>query len=231
MRLWVDPKLEHLLSTVATTPFLRSHVERRCFNPLFEPFGQICEKGDCDYMAQNVYLVSKHIWCEAPAPTTRSLHINTTRGLEYTWGQGCYTPPCRAQVYSGPWGEHPWRHVLGRQPTHRGCWLKFYMERELGWYLSGNEVYFTACSLLVMWKNLCSKLNYHRGLNLVLFSYKIVGWSSLWKGFFQAPLKRHLYRKWIFAPKLLLFVSTRCTWRCHGRLARAPAHDFMWRDN
>ena len=39
--------------------------------------------------------------------------------------------------------------------------------------LSGNEVYCTACCLLVMLKNSCSKLHRWKGFNLILFSSKI----------------------------------------------------------
>ena len=38
---------------------------------------------------------------------------------------------------------------------------------------SGNEVYYAACSLLVIFKNLCSKLHCQTGFNLIPFSSKL----------------------------------------------------------
>ena len=46
------------------------------------------------------------------------------------------------------------------------------MKRELNSDLSGNEVYYTACYLLVIFKHSCSKLHCQKGLNLILVSYK-----------------------------------------------------------
>ena len=48
------------------------------------------------------------------------------------------------------------------------------MKRVINQNLSGNEVHSTACSLLVISKNLCSKLHCEKGFELVLFSYKIL---------------------------------------------------------
>ena len=47
------------------------------------------------------------------------------------------------------------------------------MKRKLNKNLSGNAVYYTACSLLVISKNSCSKLHCQKGLDLVLFSHRI----------------------------------------------------------
>ena len=55
----------------------------------------------------------------------------------------------------------------------KGAPCGFYMKRDLNYNLSGNEVYYTACSLLVMLKNSCSKRHCQKG-NLNPFSYKIV---------------------------------------------------------
>ena len=38
---------------------------------------------------------------------------------------------------------------------------------------SYNQVYYTACSLLVLSKNSCSKLHYQKGFKLIPFSYEI----------------------------------------------------------
>ena len=47
--------------------------------------------------------------------------------------------------------------------------------RELNSNLSGNEVCYTACSLLVILKNLCSKLHSQKGFDFILVSYKTPG--------------------------------------------------------
>ena len=57
-----------------------------------------------------------------------------------------------------------------REPTPR-----FYMKRELNQNLSGNEVYDTAFSLLVILKNSCSKLHRQKSFDLLLLSSKIRG--------------------------------------------------------
>jgi len=46
------------------------------------------------------------------------------------------------------------------------------MKGELDQNLSGNEVYYTACSFLVIFKNSCCKLHCQKGFNLFLFAYK-----------------------------------------------------------
>ena len=46
------------------------------------------------------------------------------------------------------------------------------MKRELNHNLSGNEVSFTACFLLAMLKNLCSKLHRQKGFDSIIFSHK-----------------------------------------------------------
>ena len=53
--------------------------------------------------------------------------------------------------------------------------LGFYIRGELNENLAGNEVYHTACSLLVISKNSCRQLDCHKGFNSILFSYKIRG--------------------------------------------------------
>jgi hypothetical protein len=45
------------------------------------------------------------------------------------------------------------------------------MKRESHYNLSGDDVYFTAYSLLVISNNSCCKLHYQKGLNLILLSY------------------------------------------------------------
>ena len=47
-----------------------------------------------------------------------------------------------------------------------------YMKRKLDQNLSGNEVYYTECSLRVILKNSCIQLHCHKGFNLILFSCK-----------------------------------------------------------
>ena len=47
------------------------------------------------------------------------------------------------------------------------------MERGLNQNLSGNGDYYTACSLLVILKNLRSKLHFQKDFNSIAFSYKI----------------------------------------------------------
>ena len=48
-----------------------------------------------------------------------------------------------------------------------------YMNRESNRNLSGDEIYYAACSFLVTLKNSCSKLYCQKGFNSVPFSYKI----------------------------------------------------------
>ena len=50
-----------------------------------------------------------------------------------------------------------------------------YMKRKLNLDLSGNEVYYTACFLLVILKYSCSKLHRQKGFYLILFSYERAG--------------------------------------------------------
>ena len=47
------------------------------------------------------------------------------------------------------------------------------MKREIIQNLYGNELYNTACSLLVISKNSCSKLHYQKGFDSTIFSYQI----------------------------------------------------------
>ena len=49
-----------------------------------------------------------------------------------------------------------------------------YMKKEFNRSLSGIQVYNTACSLLVMLKNLFTKLHHQKVFNLIFFSYAIV---------------------------------------------------------
>ena len=49
----------------------------------------------------------------------------------------------------------------------------FFMKRELNLNLSGNEVYYTACSLPVFLKNSCGRLHCQEGFNLITLSYSI----------------------------------------------------------
>ena len=51
--------------------------------------------------------------------------------------------------------------------------IKIMYEKRIKFKLSRNGVYHTACSLLVILKNSCSRLYYQKGFNLILFSYKI----------------------------------------------------------
>ena len=43
------------------------------------------------------------------------------------------------------------------------------MNRESNHNISGKKSCYTACSLLVIWRNSCSKLHYQKGSNLILF--------------------------------------------------------------
>ena len=54
-----------------------------------------------------------------------------------------------------------------------------YMKRELNWNYSDNEVYYTACSLLVILNNVCSKLHCQKGL--IPFSFQIRS-ALQWRG-------------------------------------------------
>ena len=49
-----------------------------------------------------------------------------------------------------------------------------YMNRESNQNLSGNEIYHTSCSLLVILKKSRSKFHCKKGFNSILFSYKSV---------------------------------------------------------
>ena len=57
-----------------------------------------------------------------------------------------------------------------------GC--GFYIKRESNENPSGNEVLYTACSLLVTFKKSFSKLHCWRGCDLILFSCKMYGSNS-----------------------------------------------------
>ena len=48
------------------------------------------------------------------------------------------------------------------------------MKREFNQKKTGNEVYYTARSLLVMFNNLCSELHRQKDFDLIIFAYKIV---------------------------------------------------------
>ena len=56
------------------------------------------------------------------------------------------------------------------------------MKRLLRLNLACNDVYYTACSLLVTLQNSCSKLHCQKGFSLILFSYKIIvtQWRTSW---------------------------------------------------
>ena len=54
--------------------------------------------------------------------------------------------------------------------------------------LTGTEVYYTTCSLLILSKNSCGELDCQKGLNLIHSLYKI-GWLVAGKGWVaRAPL-------------------------------------------
>jgi hypothetical protein len=75
---------------------------------------------------------------------------------------------------NGP--KHEYRNGPGsfKMPV----WHESDMNREFDQNISCNEGYYTACYLLVMFKNSCSKLHCQTGFNLVLFSYRIAeGWG------------------------------------------------------
>jgi len=48
-----------------------------------------------------------------------------------------------------------------------------YLTRKFNQNLSGNQVYYTACSLLSIFKISYSQLHCQKGFNLILFSYKM----------------------------------------------------------
>ena len=50
---------------------------------------------------------------------------------------------------------------------------KFYMKRELNQNLSGNDVYYAACSLVIL-RNSLSKLHCQKGFDLIPLSCKIM---------------------------------------------------------
>ena len=54
------------------------------------------------------------------------------------------------------------------------------MKRESISNLSGHEAYYTACSLLVISKNSCSRFHCQKGFNSILFPYQIGVWLEVW---------------------------------------------------
>ena len=65
------------------------------------------------------------------------------------------------------------QNAWGTTYTTLMMFLLILHEKRIELNLSGNEVYYTACSLLVTFKSSCSKFHYLKGLNLNSFSYKI----------------------------------------------------------
>jgi hypothetical protein len=62
---------------------------------------------------------------------------------------------------------------LGEAAQDVQVWPALLDEKRIKLNLSGNELYHTACSVLVILKNLCSKLHSQTGFNFILFSLKI----------------------------------------------------------
>ena len=91
-------------------------------------------------------------------PTPRSALVRDVRGLPLTtgWRSG----RCRRR---GPL----------RQAAHRRRMGRSHMKRGLNQNLSGNEVYYTAGSSLVLLKNSCSEFHCHTDFNLIFFSHKL----------------------------------------------------------
>jgi hypothetical protein len=70
------------------------------------------------------------------------------------------------------------RALHQRQQARRGP----HMKQKLDFNLSGDEVYHTACSLLVMCKNSCGKLHRQKRFDLVIFLYHITsGIGPFWR--------------------------------------------------
>ena len=55
-------------------------------------------------------------------------------------------------------------------PSHP---LQSYMSSDLNYIVSGNEVYYTACSLLAMLKDLCGQIHCQKDFHSISCSYKI----------------------------------------------------------
>ena len=65
------------------------------------------------------------------------------------------------------------KEVPSRLPIQEDTARKILCEKGFKLELSGNEVYYTACSSLVILKNSCSKLHCQKGFKLKPFFYKI----------------------------------------------------------
>ena len=69
------------------------------------------------------------------------------------------------------------------------------MKRELYQNLSGNEVYYTNSSILLVKNMLCSKLHCQKGFDLILFLYKIAQTDRAWFGDEQAGVRQSCVRQ------------------------------------
>ena len=75
-------------------------------------------------------------------------------------------------------GGRPWSACTTPHPTPP----QISYEKAFKLKLSGNEVYYTARSLLLILKHSCSKFHCQKGFNLIVCSYKIVGGLRLGGG-------------------------------------------------
>ena len=87
------------------------------------------------------------------------------------------------------------RHlILSRRPLLAGRisrTRRLYMKRKLNRNLSGNEVYYTASSSLVILNDSCSKLHCRKGFNLILVSYKSLGCRARLVRLASSQFKNH----------------------------------------
>ena len=92
--------------------------------------------------------------CRAEAPSAAA------------WTTSGGTAPASHTMWcSTPAGSH-------RSSVHSTCNL-YKNEKKSNENISCNEVYYTACSLLVILKNSCSKVHCQKGFNLIFYSYEI----------------------------------------------------------
>ena len=72
-----------------------------------------------------------------------------------------------------PTPNHHWLSARGAGRLRIAARGMILYEQGIKFKLSGDEVYYTACSLLVISRNSCSKLHRQHGFNLIIFSYKV----------------------------------------------------------
>ena len=109
--------------------------------------------------------------------TARAQNVNLRRWLQRR-SRGGPSQTGYGMSRGGPGYEARARGVCHLPAEERQC----YMKRELNQNLSGNKIYYTACSLLVILNNSCSKIHCQKGFNLILTSY--IFHTADYNGFF-----------------------------------------------